>query len=109
MTHIDGSNRAMTNTLDLQTSAALLISVFGQPERAEAQVSSYQWRLRHADGSQARIFSLQTREVSAAAVQAWRVEGDCAAAIDQVQQALQAGENYYEGTLHPELFITRKR
>jgi hypothetical protein len=109
MTHIDGSNRAMTNTFDLQTSAAMLISVFGQPERAGAQVSSYEWRLAHPDGSQARIFSQQTLEFSASAVQTWRVEGDCAAAIDQVQQALQAGENYYEGTLHPELFISRKR
>lgn len=109
MTHIDGSTKSAAISIELQTSAAMLISVFGQPERAEAQVSSYQWRLAHADGSHARIFSLQNGEISAAAVLPWRVEGDCAAAIEQVQQALQAGENYYEGTLHPELFITRKR
>lgn len=109
MPPIEDSGNSTAGSIELHTSAALLISVFGQPERADARVSSYQWRLQHADGSQARIFSLQSRDVSAAAVQAWRVEGDCAAAIDQVQQALQAGENYYEGTLHPELFITRKR
>ena len=109
MDHIAGSNDKHALVLDLHTSAAMLISVFGQPERAEAQVNSYRWREVNADGSQARIYSLQKGEISASTVQAWRVEGDCAAAIDQVQQALQAGENYYEGSLHPELFITRKR
>lgn len=109
MDHIAGSNDKLALVLDLHTSAAMLISVFGQPERAEAQVNSYRWRVVNADGTQARIYSLQKGEISASKVQAWRVEGDCPAAIDQVQQALQAGENYYEGSLHPELFITRKR
>lgn len=108
MTHLEEGISTL-NAIDLHTSAAMLISVFGQPLRAAAQVTSYEWRLTHADGSQARIYSRQSGDVSAAAVQPWRVEADSSAAIAQVQQALQAGENYYEGTLHPELFIRRDR
>lgn len=108
MRHFDESNDTLS-PLDLHTSAAMLISVFGQPEHAAAQVSSYQWRLVHADGSHARIYSLLTGELSAAAVQPWRVDGSSAAALEQVRSAMQAGENYYDGALHPELFIQRDK
>jgi len=107
MTHIDSTGRHPA-AIDLHTSAAMLISVFGQPERAEAEVNSFQWRLVLDDGAQARIFSQQTGSISAATVQPWRVEGDSPAAIDHVRQAMQAGADYYDGALHPELFITRK-
>lgn len=106
MSHSD--SKSTMSTLDITTSAAMLISVFGQPERAEAQVNSYVWRLALADGGQARIYSLQTGEISAATVQSWRVEGNTPAALAQVQQDMEAGTNYYDGALHPELFITRK-
>jgi hypothetical protein len=94
-------------TCDLQTSAALLISVFGQPAHAGAEVTSYRWQLTFDEGAQARIFTQSGGNPTAATLLSWRVEADSAAALASVEQALQAGADYYEGTLHPELFIRR--
>lgn len=107
MSHTDNESKAGAVSIELHTSAAMLISVFGQPERADAEVNSFRWRLTNADGSNAQIFSQQTGAVSAAKVQPWQVEGSSQSAIEQVQEAMQAGENYYDGVLHPELFIKR--
>jgi hypothetical protein len=107
MTVVDPAFSTAQCSSDLHTSAALLISVFGQPAHAGAEVTSYRWQLAFEDGSQARIFTEQSGAHSAATLLCWRVESDCASALACVQQAMQAGADYYEGTLHPELFIRR--
>jgi len=107
MSSLEHASSSAPCTCELQTSAALLISVFGQPAHASAEVTSYRWQLGFEDGSQARIFTEQGGHPSAATLIAWRVEADSAAALARVEQAMQAGADYYEGTLHPELFIRR--
>lgn len=94
---------------ELHTSAALLISVFGQPAHAGAEVTSYRWQLAFEEGGQARLFTQSGGNPSAATLLTWCVEADSPAALARVEQALQAGADYYEGTLHPELFIRRDR
>lgn len=107
MTAVDHPFPVAQCSLELQTSAALLVSVFGQPVHAGAEVSSYRWQLQFDQGGQARIFTQHTGQSSAAALLSWRVEADSAAALARVEQAMQAGADYYEGALHPELFIRR--
>jgi hypothetical protein len=107
MTDVDHVVPAGRCSCELQTSAALLISVFGQPIHAGADVVSYRWQLSFEDGAQARIFTQQGGHPSAATLLIWRVEADSAAALARVEQSMQAGADYYEGTLHPELFIRR--
>ncbi len=107
MTAVDHAFPAGHSSCELQTSAALLVSVFGQPAHAGAEVTRYRWLLDFEDGSQARIFNQQSGNPSAATLLAWRVEADSSAALARVEQAMEAGADYYEGTLHPELFIRR--
>ncbi len=109
MTVVDHAFAAGQYTCELHTSAALLISVFGQPAHAGAEVTSYRWQLNFEEDGQARLFTQSGGHPTAATLLTWRVEADCAAALARVEQALQAGENYYEGPLHPELFIRRSR
>ncbi len=109
MTVVEHTFPAGQCTCELHTSAALLISVFGQPAHAGAEVTSYRWQLNFEEDGQARLFTQSGGHPTAATLLTWRVEADCAAALARVEQALQAGENYYEGPLHPELFIRRSR
>ncbi len=109
MSSLEHASSSAPCTSELHTSAALLISVFGQPAHAGAEVTSYRWQLNFEEDGQARLFTQSGGNPTAATLLTWRVEADCAAALARVEQALQAGENYYEGTLHPELFIRRSR
>lgn len=96
----------MTHSTEIQTSVAMLISVFGDPLRADSEANNYEWRIDCADGSVAILRNTSTGG-SAARVQAWELSCTSEAGIAQICAKLAEGENYYEGTLHPELFIKR--
>ena len=96
----------MTHNTEIQTSVAMLISVFGTPTRADSEANRYEWHLEFADGSKAVLSNVSVGG-SSARVQAWELSGDSETAIAQVSEKLQEGESYYDGALHPELFIDR--
>lgn len=96
----------MTHNSEIQTSVALLISVFGEPFQADSEANSYEWRIDCADGSSAVLRNVSTGG-SSARVQAWELSSDSEAGIAHVNAKLEEGENYYDGALHPELFIKR--
>tara|TARA_R110001592_G_scaffold18013_4_gene75366 strand:+ start:634 stop:930 length:297 start_codon:yes stop_codon:yes gene_type:complete len=96
----------MTHNTEIQTSLAMLVSVFGNPTHADSEANRYEWHLEFADGTRA-ILSNASTGGSSARVQAWELSSDSETAIAQVTEKLQEGENYYDGALHPELFIDR--
>tara|TARA_R100001377_G_scaffold59351_1_gene35810 strand:- start:597 stop:893 length:297 start_codon:yes stop_codon:yes gene_type:complete len=96
----------MTHSSEIHTSVAMLISVFGDPARADHEANSYEWHIELADGSKVHLRNLSTGG-SAARVQPWELSSDTEAGIAQINAKLEEGENYYEGGLHPELFIKR--
>lgn len=96
----------MTHDTEIQTSVAMLISVFGNPTRADSDANRYEWQLEFNDGSKA-ILSNVSVGGSSARVQTWQLSSDNDAGVAQVKAKLEEGENYYDGALHPELFIKR--
>ena len=96
----------MTHNTEIQTSVAMLISVFGNPTRADSDANRYEWHLEFADGSKASLSNVSVGG-SSARVQTWELSSESDAGIAQVTEKLQEGENYYDGALHPELFIDR--
>lgn len=97
----------MTHSTEIHTSAAMLTSVFGNPARADSEANSYEWHIDFADGSKAILRNISAGG-SSARVQAWELSSDTEEGIAQVNAKLAEGENYYEGGLHPELFIQRR-
>jgi hypothetical protein len=89
---------------EINTTRALLISVFGAPFRADPEANIYEWHLNFPDNSHANISNQSANPQHSARIQTWLVVGSNAAAITHVKAALAQGENYYEGPLHPELF-----
>lgn len=96
----------MTHHTEINTSVAMLISVFGEPTRVNSEANNYEWHIDFADGSKAFIRNVGNSG-SSARVQAWDVNSDSSSGIAQVNAKLEEGENYYDGALHPELFIKR--
>lgn len=96
----------MTQSMEINTSVAMLVSVFGNPIHADAEANNYEWYVEFPDGSSAILKNL-SKGGSAGRVQAWEVSCSSEAAAEQVTAKLEEGENYYDGGLHPELFIKR--
>lgn len=96
----------MTHSTEIHTSVAMLISVFGEPTSADSETNNYEWQIDFADGSTAVVRNADTGG-STARVQAWELHSASAAGIAQFNAKLEEGENYYEGALHPELFVKR--
>lgn len=96
----------MTQSIEINTSVAMLVSVFGDPVHADSEANNYEWQIYFSDGAKA-ILRNTGKGGSSGRVQAWAVSSDSEAGINQVNAKLEEGENYYEGALHPELFIKR--
>jgi len=92
---------------EVSTTLAMLISVFGAPIRAEAEGNIYEWRLELEGGNRGRIINLAEDADKTAKLQRWRIIADSKESLELIQTALSSGENYYDGVLHPELFIQR--
>lgn len=96
----------MKQKTEIHTSLAMLISVFGDPTRADNETSSYEWQIEFADGNKATLRNLSTG-TSTGRLQTWELSSESDAGIAQVNAKLAEGENYYDGALHPELFSNR--
>ncbi len=96
-----------TNRCEISSSAAMLISVFGQPRHAEAEIESMEWFLEFDDGGKAVIRNKEVMHASNSRIQIWTANADSAATLEKVRAKLVAADNYYEGSLHPELFVKR--
>lgn len=96
----------MSHRSEISTSVAMLVSVFGNPIHADSEANVYEWIVEFSDGNKAVLKNL-SKGGSASRIQDWEVASDSQSAIDKVNAKLEEGENYYEGGLHPELFITR--
>lgn len=81
---------------EVSTTVAMLISVFGAPFRGDSEANIFEWRLELEGGGKS------------ARLQRWDITADSKETLEQIQSALSSGENYYEGGLHPELFIQRR-
>ena len=93
---------------EVSTTLAMLISVFGTPFKADADANIFEWRLNLESGGRARIVNQPGDGGKTARLQRWGITADSKEALEQVEAALAGGENYYDGMLHPELFIQRK-
>ena len=93
---------------EVSTTLAMLISVFGTPFRADAEANIFEWRLDLESGGRARIVNQPGDGGKTARLQRWSITADSMESLEQIQKALTGGENYYDGVLHPELFIERK-
>ncbi len=93
---------------EVSTTLAMLISVFGTPVRADTEANIFEWRLDLESGGSARIVNQPGDTGKTARLQVWSITADSQASLEQVETALTSGENYYDGALHPELFIQRK-
>lgn len=93
---------------EVSTTLAMLISVFGPPFRADAEADMFEWRLDLAGGGRARIVNQPGEGGKTTRLQNWGISADSQESLEQLQTALTSGENYYDGALHPELFIQRK-
>jgi len=98
----------MTHSTEIRTSAAMLVSVFGDPIHADNEANNFEWQIDFPDGSNA-ILRNTSKGGSSGRVQAWKVSSDSETGIAQVNAKMAEGENYYEGALHPELFINRNK
>jgi hypothetical protein len=96
----------MTQSTEINTSVAMLVSVFGDPVHADHEANNYEWFVEFADGNKAVLRNID-KGGSAGRVQAWEVSSDSESGIAQVNAKLTEGENYYDGAMHPELFIKR--
>ena len=85
----------------------MLVSLFGNPHLADPEANAYEWRVELDDGTLAIIRNLN-KGGSAGRIQDWSIACVNDEAIAKIKEKLEEGENYYEGSLHPELFITRK-
>ncbi|MDT8429420.1 MAG: hypothetical protein RQ757_11700 [Pseudomonadales bacterium] len=97
-----------TRHCEINSTAAMLISVFGPPWHAEAEVASMEWFLEFEDGSHAVIRNQDAIHSSHGRIQTWIASADSVAALEKIKAKLQEGDNYYEGSLHPELFVKRE-
>lgn len=97
----------MAHTAQINASVAMLASLFGNPNHADADINHYEWLIRFDDASQVILRNV-SQAVSAGRMQTWEVSSDSETAIAQLKDKLEQGENYYEGSLHPELFIHRE-
>jgi hypothetical protein len=97
------------NRCEITSSAALLISVFGQPLHAEAELESMEWLLELEGGGKAVIRNKEVVHTSNSRIQTWTVSADSAATLKRVTEKLIEADNYYEGSLHPELFVKREK
>jgi hypothetical protein len=93
---------------EVSTTVAMLISVFGAPFRGDSEANIFEWRLELQGGGSARIVNQQGNGGKSARLQRWDITADSKEALEQIQSALSSGENYYDGGLHPELFIQRR-
>ncbi|MDX1491935.1 MAG: hypothetical protein R3332_11665 [Pseudohongiellaceae bacterium] len=98
----------MSQRAEITTTVAMLVSVFGEPLHADSEANMYEWSIEFPDGAKALIRNLDKQD-SAGRVQRWEIISDSDSAIEQCNEKLDEGKNYYEGTLHPELFIKRKK
>ena len=96
----------MTHSTEINTTLAMLVSVFGNPTVADSDAKLYEWKLEFADGSKADLNNSRNAG-STGRILTWEVNSDSESGIPQVLARLEEGENYYDGTLHPELFINR--
>lgn len=93
---------------EVSTTLAMLISVFGTPFKADADANTFEWRLDLEGGGRARIVNQPGDGGKTARLQRWSITADSKKSLEQIETALTGGENYYDGALHPELFIQRK-
>ncbi|MDO8272851.1 MAG: hypothetical protein Q7U82_13200 [Gammaproteobacteria bacterium] len=93
---------------EVSTTLAMLISVFGTPFRADAEANIYEWRLELEGDGRVSIVNLPGNADKTAKLQRWSITADSKESLEQIQTALSSGENYYDGALHPELFIQRE-
>lgn len=96
------------NHCEISSTVAMLISVFGSPYHAEAEVASMEWFLEFEDGSRAVIRNKNAIHSSNSRIQTWTATADSAATLEKIKAKLLEGDNYYEGSLHPELFVKRE-
>lgn len=98
----------MTHTTEIHASVAMLASLFGDPAHADSDANRYEWHVRFEDGGS--VVLRNTGSVaSAGRMQSWEVAADSPSALTELENRLHEGENYYEGVLHPELFIHREQ
>lgn len=96
----------MTQHSEISTTVAMLVSLFGNPHQADPEANAYEWRIVIGDNPLVIVRNLK-QGGSAGRIQDWSLDSESADAINQLKEKLEEGENYYEGSLHPELFITR--
>ena len=96
----------MTEHSDISTTVAMLASLFGNPFKADAEANAYEWRIEMDDGALAIVRNIN-KGGSAGRIQDWSIDSESNSAIEKLKAKLEEGENYYEGALHPELFINR--
>jgi hypothetical protein len=94
---------------EISSSAAMLISVFGQPLHAEAELESMEWLLEFEGGGKAVIRNKELAHTTNSRIQTWTVSADSTATLKRVTGKLIEADNYYEGSLHPELFVKREK
>jgi hypothetical protein len=97
----------MSYNSEINTTMAMLISVFGNPDLANSEANVYEWHLEFPDGAKVTLCN-SGHEESAGRMQTWLVSSDQESGLAQVNAKLDEGENYYEGTLHPELVVKRQ-
>jgi len=97
------------NSCEISSSAAMLISVFGQPIHAEAELETMEWLLEFEDGGKAVIRNKEVVHTSNSRIQTWVASADSAATLEKITEKLIEADNYYEGSLHPELFVKREK
>lgn len=93
---------------EVSTTLAMLVSVFGPPLRADAEADTFEWQLELEGGGRAHIINQPGDGGKTARLQNWIIAADSLDSLEQIQSSLASGENYYDGALHPELFIPRK-
>ncbi len=98
----------MTQHSEISTTVAMLVSLFGNPYHADPEANAYEWRIELDDGSLAIVRNLN-KGGSAGRIQDWSIACESEQSINKLKAKLEEGENYYEGSLHPELFITRTK
>lgn len=98
----------MSHTTEIHASVAMLASLFGDPTHADTEANRYEWHVRF--GEEGGVVLRNTGSAaSAGRMQSWEVTADSPTALTALESRLHEGENYYEGVLHPELFIQREQ
>ncbi len=96
----------MSYTREISASVALLASIFGDPAEADAQANRYVWHLRFDGGHELTLRNLGTPS-SAGRLQTWQASSATEDAFALLEARLEEADQYYEGPLHPELFLSR--